>query len=324
MSSIHEIISPVSNYLELFEKRLTEYLTAENDLIYRLTRHLFSRSGKRMRPVTLFLSACAAGEDNDDVVIPAIAIELIHTATLLHDDVIDQSYSRRGLETVNSRWGNLVAVLTGDYYFAKAFKVLVADGRQGLLQAVSAATERVSVGELAQVQELNNTSISEDTYIRIITDKTASLFACAGECGAITAGANGKYRKSLARYGENLGIAFQITDDLLDYIGDEEKMGKGVGSDLEEGWFTLPLVYSLYNSSPAVAGEIKGFLDNGFHEDHFDKILDFVHNNGGVDYTREKALMYKEKALSYLDSVEQSEYREALVGLAEFTVSREK
>ena len=293
-------------------------------MIFQLTQHMLTSSGKRMRPATLFLAARASGHDGDNGVPPAIAIELIHTATLLHDDVIDQSRFRRGQETVSYRWGNLAAVLTGDYYFAKAFKILVVENRQDLLQLVSSATEKVSIGELGQVQELNNTAITEKEYLHIINFKTASLFSCAGECGALLAGANGNDQESLIGYGENLGVAFQIADDLLDYIGDEKELGKGVGSDLKEGWFTLPLIHSLKSSSPAVAKEIKNILENGFREEQFAKIRDFVYNSGGIDYARKKAVSYKDKALDYLDKITESEYKNSLIKLAEFTVIRDK
>ncbi|MCP4632852.1 MAG: polyprenyl synthetase family protein [candidate division Zixibacteria bacterium] len=324
MLPIDEITAPIKGDLELFETKLKEFLIAENPLIYQITHHIFSTTGKRLRPATLFLSAGALGYEGEDVVTPAIAIELIHTATLLHDDVIDESHHRRGKETVNHKWTNLAAVLSGDYFFAKAFKLLVRAGRHDLLEAVSLATERVSIGELGQIQELNNTSLSEADYINIITDKTAALFSCAGECGAKLAGANGKESQSIRNFGEELGIAFQIADDLLDYIGDEEKLGKSIGSDLKEGWFTLPLIYSLANSSDAVSREIKSILNNGFREEQFSKICDFVHESGGIDYTRNIAITFQEKALRWLEEIAESEYKNALSKLADYSIAREK
>ncbi|MBD3168575.1 MAG: octaprenyl diphosphate synthase [candidate division Zixibacteria bacterium] len=324
MSSIDEIVAPVADYLDLFEERLGGYLKAENELIYELTKHLLSSRGKRVRPLTLFLAAGAAGHNEEKSLSPAIAIELIHTATLLHDDVIDQSKFRRGIETISYRWGNLTAVLTGDYYFAKAFKILVNENSPGLLKAVSAATEQVSIGELGQIQELNNTSLSEENYVNIISNKTAALFSCAGECGAIIAGANGTKKTRLIDYGKFLGVAFQIADDLLDFVGDEKKLGKGVGNDLKEGWFTLPLIYSLKNGSPAGASEIIKILENGFREEQFLKVLEFIEDTGGIDYARGKASLYRDKALESLKSIDDSDYKRALIKLAEFTVAREK
>jgi len=324
MISIEEITNPISVILDAYEKRLSAFLEAENDLIYQATSHLLSSTGKRLRPATLFLSSAAFGCQDDKMVAPAIALEMIHNATLLHDDVIDQSRYRRGKETVNYHWSNLVAVLMGDYFFAKAFKILVYAGRQDLLDAVSSATERVSIGELGQVQELHNMSLTEEAYLSIISNKTASLFSCAGQCGAMIAGTNGENRKSLYNYGENLGIAFQIADDLLDFVGDERKLGKGVGSDLKEGWFTLPLIYSLGNSSPDAAKTIKEILANGFHEEQFPLVRDFVHESGGIEYSKQRATAYRDRALESLTKIEDSIYKSALIKLAEFTVLRER
>jgi octaprenyl-diphosphate synthase len=324
MSPIEEITNPILSHLELFESKLAEYLKGENPLIYEVTQHLLSSTGKRLRPATLILSAAALGHEGDEVIAPSIALELIHTATLLHDDVIDESDSRRGKETVNHRWNNLVAVLSGDYFFAKAFKILVKSNRADLLDLVSDATERVSVGELGQIQELDNTSITETMYLDIISDKTASLFSCAGKCGAMLSRANGNMSSCLYDYGESLGVAFQIADDLLDYVGDEKKLGKGIGSDLKEGWFTLPLIYSLKNSSPAVAKEIKSILENGFREEQFDKIRDFVNDSGGMHYSRQRAAFYCDQALKAIKGIEESDAKRSLTKLAEFAVSREQ
>ncbi len=324
MDPIAKITAPVSDFMELYERKLKEYLIAENALIYQITKHILSATGKRLRPTIVFLSASTLGYADENVTVPAIALELIHNATLLHDDVIDEAKYRRGIEAVNYRWDNLVSVLMGDYFFAKAFKILVNNGRQDLLKAVSSATERVSVGELTQVQQINNLSITEDIYLSIISDKTASLFSCAGESGAILADAGEQIRESFRGYGENLGIAFQIADDLLDYIGDEKKTGKGIASDLKEGWFTLPLIHSLKNSSQATSKEIKAILENGFREDKFELIKDFVLENGGVDYSLKKASLFRDRALDYLDKIDDSLYKEALIDLAEFTVKRER
>ncbi len=324
MSPIEKISDPVADYLDYYRLKMREYLAEETNLISAVTQHIFSSTGKMIRPITLFLSASALGCSDKNMVEPAIALELIHTATLMHDDVIDQSNFRRGIETVNYQWSNLVAVLMGDYFFAKALRILVNTKQQSLLEAVSTATERVSVGELAQVQELNNTSLTEQEYMAIISDKTASLFSCAGQCGGIVAGTNGEILMSLYEYGENLGIAFQITDDLLDFVGEEEKLGKGTGNDLKEGWFTLPLLYSLNNCTPAAGKEIRDILNNGFREEQFDKILLFVNESGGIEYSRKRAENFRNKALDALEGIEDSIFKDALINLTDFTVTREK
>ena len=323
--SLDHILSIIKSDLEEVEHRLEEYLSSDSSLIYQVSQYLLERKGKRMRPALVFLSF---GEDDSSqknkVLDAAVAIELIHTATLLHDDVIDQSSTRRGKASVNYRWSNLVSVLMGDYLLAKAFRILVNVRIPSLLEAISRATERVSLGELLQIQERGNYNLSEDLYLKIISNKTASLFSVACKSGAVIRDADVKTQNIYQQFGEKFGISFQIIDDLLDLVGDREKTGKELGNDLQEGKFTLPLIYALANSGDGTREKIVRVLKEGYKPEHFPEILSFVQREGGVEYSRKRAWDFGDEAVKIISELDGSEYKEALQELVDFVLTREK
>lgn len=311
----------ISRELETFESEYREVLESDSIIIRQITEHLRGASGKRLRPALIYLTA---GNALDKALYPALAIELIHTATLLHDDVIDESRIRRGIETVNHKWNNLISVLMGDYFFAKAFGLLVKADLPPLMDTFSVATERVSVGELNQVFYTGNFDITEETYIQIIADKTASLFSCSAEAGAICSGYDLKTCNTLREYGENLGLAFQITDDLLDLIGESTKTGKNLGSDIREGWVTLPLIHALKNENGDSKGLFRRILGGDVAPSDLDKVVNFVRRNGGIEYAEQKARGFVEKAVALLGGLDGLPSRGALEGLARMAASRDK
>jgi octaprenyl-diphosphate synthase len=293
-------------------------------MVYEITRHLLQKRGKRLRPVAVFLTARACGDWDFSGLDAAIAIELIHTATLLHDDVIDESELRRGQYSVNHKWNNTISVLMGDYLFAKAFKTLVQMKSAAMYSAISQATEKVSVGQLDEIREMRNFDLSEQSYFHIITNKTASLFAAACQAGGLCA-VNGKeIEQDLRKFGEALGIAFQITDDLLDYVGSTQKVGKEVGKDLLEGKVTLPLIAALRQSQEPDRAELFDFLKNGFSKEGFPRVLEFVQKWRGVEYSRNKAIDFGQRAWSFLKELSDSPYKDSLKELVEFAVDRDK
>lgn len=317
------IIAPVRDDLAHFEQQMRSTLQVDSPLILTISEHLMQRRGKRVRPALVFLSARANGPLPDRAIEAGMAIELIHTATLLHDDVVDESPTRRGQESVNSKWNNLVSVLMGDYLFSKAFHLLVQIGSDELMRAVSAATEQVSLGELVEIQESHNFSIDEAGYLGIIHAKTASLFAAACEAGAILSGCRDDMRLRLRAYGNELGTAFQISDDLLDLVGSQEKTGKTAGNDIKEGRVTLPIIHALKSASDARRGEILKLLENGSATAHFDTIREFVVEMGGVEYAQNRAQAIQEQARGHLVDLPDSDYKSALMELAHFVVRRE-
>ena len=321
---LDQILAPIKEDLLDFDRKVRDYVHSDSPLIYQIASHILKKKGKRLRPSLVYLSAGACGQKDKRLTQAALAIELIHTATLLHDDVVDGSPTRRGQPTVNARWNNLVSVLMGDYLIAKAFKIMMETKSQPLLTAMSVATERVSVGELLQVQESFNYDLDEKSYLNIIREKTASLFSVACESGTILSSSEDGSREKFKTYGENFGIAFQIRDDLLDLVGQAEKTGKEPGNDLKEGKITLPLIYSLKKTSAVKRKEMVKILDDGFDQDGFNKVLLFVKEEKGVEYARFKAEQYGDKALHNLSHFDGSKYKKALADLVRFAVKREK
>jgi octaprenyl-diphosphate synthase len=320
---LQKLIKPVQPDLDAFKERLGSILRTDSALINAIARHVFAAKGKKIRPAILFLISRSAGLYNKKLIDAALAIELIHTATLLHDDVIDESSLRRGQETVNYRWNNLVAVLMGDFFFSKAFRIMVGTGSYKLMERISQTTERVSYGELRQVEETANFDLNEKEYLKIISDKTASLFAVSCEAGPILRKAPTAEQIRFRDFGESIGTAFQITDDLLDYVGDGAKTGKEPGADLTQGKVTLPLIYSLNKSSRKTRNEIVNMLSNGIEKDGIGRIVDFVSETGGIDYAYSKAEQFAEKAARLCDKFKNNVYNRSLRGVLEFAVSRE-
>lgn len=324
------IFSPIQKYLSLFEEELKKSLDSDSPLISQVASHLLRPKGKRIRPALVFLSFGLCGDSspnlkaNSRAMNVALSIELIHNATLLHDDVIDQSRIRRGQVSVNHKWSNLAAVLMGDFLLANAFRLLVETDLASLLSSISKATKQVSIGEMNQIQESHNLELDEKTYLQIIAEKTASLFAASCESGAIAAEVDRKNRERLKNYGLNLGLAFQITDDLLDWIGETEKTGKGLGTDLKEGKITLPLIHTLREAGKNSRKKILDLLENDFNRRDFNQILSIIKGNGGVEYSRQRAKSFGEKALSQLSDLEDSECKKALENLVSFVIKRDK
>jgi octaprenyl-diphosphate synthase len=327
---LDSIFSPIQESLSLFEEELKKSLDSDSPLISQVASHLLRPKGKRIRPALVFLSFGLCGDStpslkaNSRAMNVALSIELIHNATLLHDDVIDQSRIRRGQVSVNHKWSNLAAVLMGDFLLANAFRLLVETDSASLLSSISKATKQVSIGEMNQIQESHNLELDEKTYLQIIAEKTASLFAASCESGAIAAGVDRKSRERLKNYGLNLGLAFQITDDLLDWIGETEKTGKGLGNDLKEGKITLPLIHTLREAGKNTRKKILDLLENDFNRRDFNQILSVIKGNGGVEYSCQKAKSFGEKALSQLSDLKDSEYKKALENLAGFVIKRDK
>jgi octaprenyl-diphosphate synthase len=319
---IDSIFLPVTDKINRYEELLKQALSTSSPFIFDITKHLFSRTGKRLRPGLLFLSA--GHLDSPSVIYAAVAIEFIHVATLLHDDVIDQSDTRRGIESVNHRWNNLASVLMGDYLFAKSFGLLVQSKSQKLLDIFSQATERVATGELNQVYFTGNFDLAEDDYLSVISDKTASLLGCAAEAGMICREEDSRRLQAMRQFGENLGMAFQITDDLLDLIGEPSKTGKQLGSDIREGWMTLPLIYAFQNGGRAHKNRIVKFYEHPFAPEEFRSVVELVRDSGGIEYADRKARTYSERAKQAVADIPGLDYRDCLIELADFAVYRDK
>ncbi len=319
---LEELIRPVQGELDQFDRKLHAFLKGDSPLISSIAKHLLKSRGKRIRPAILFLTSRAGKYHSDHTVDVSLSIELIHTATLLHDDVVDDSDMRRGTETVNFKWTNLISVLMGDYLFAKAFRLMSSVGSTQLMDAISQATERVSVGELRQIEETSNYDLSEEEYIKIIADKTAALFAVACEVGPILASQSNEVRQRFATFGEKIGVAFQIADDLLDFVGDALVTGKEPGNDILTGKVTLPLIYSLRTADKARANSMMEILNNGVNKTGFLKILKYVTETGGIEYAYQRAAEIAREGLEAVKDLDDTEYFKSLKGMVQFSTTR--
>lgn len=320
---LKELLKPVEKDLGHFDSITDNILQTESRLISGVVKHLLQKKGKRIRPAISFLIGRTAGLDHPKMVQAALAIELIHTATLLHDDVVDESDIRRGQPTVNYKWNNLVSVLMGDFFFAKAFRLLVDTESTEMVSRVSLATEKVSYGELRQIEESFNWELEEDEYYNIIRDKTAALFSVSSASCAILKNEQTSRLERFSMFGESVGKAFQIADDILDLVGDCTKTGKGIGLDLLQGKVTLPLIYSLREGPKEESEKIMASLNNGLNERSLNKIIKFVSDQGGIQYARRKAAHFGEHALEFISEFPKSAYRESLEHLIQFSINRD-
>ncbi len=300
---------------------IIEQLHSRVALVENIGHYIVGAGGKRLRPLMVLLMARSLGYAGNSHINMAAIVEFIHTATLLHDDVVDMSALRRGRATVNAQWGNAPSVLVGDFLYSRAFQMLVELGDMRIMAVMANTTNTVAEGEVLQLVSAGDASTNEDRYRRVIACKTAQLFEAAAECGALISGASEEICAELARYGHHIGMAFQLIDDMLDYSGDSEELGKNIGDDLAEGKPTLPLIYTLLHSEPEDAALVRYAINEKTAQD-LPRIIEIVQTNGALQYTEQAALREVEAALACLDDLPPSRYRDELVALAHFSVKR--
>lgn len=296
-------------------------LSSDVILINQIGHYIIGNGGKRLRPMLLLLAAKALGEAQDNHLILAAVIEFIHTATLLHDDVVDESLLRRGNESANAVWGNAASVLVGDYLYSSAFEMMVRTNNMRVMEILSKTTTAIAEGEVLQLLNCNNPETSEAQYLEVISRKTAILFSAATRLAAVLSNADAETEESLAAYGQHLGIAFQLIDDALDYKATQEELGKNLGDDLAEGKPTLPLIYAIQQSEPEAAGVVINAIKNG-RRDAFNEVYQIVKNTNAITYTEQRAEEEAQKAIAALASLPESAYKQALAALARFAVQR--
>jgi octaprenyl-diphosphate synthase len=319
--NLQEIRELVREEMLSVNSLITTHLHPDIELINQLSHYLINNGGKRVRPLLVLLSAKAFAYTGIHHVRLAAIIEFIHTATLLHDDVVDESLLRRGHETANAIWGNPSSVLVGDYLFSKAFQMMIEVNSLRVMAILANASNTIAAGEVRQLLNCKNPDTTEDDYYQVITDKTAKLFSAATELGALISQQSEKMIQACADYGLYLGIAFQLTDDILDYTGDPDKMGKNIGDDLAEGKPTLPLIYALKKTSPEIRRDIRQIITEGNLE-QLSLIQRTIQGTGAIQYTYEQAKHYVDKAITCLSGLEPSAYKNALIALAEFSIAR--
>lgn len=323
MLDLNKIRIPIANELDAFEDKFKTSMQSKVPLLDRVTHYIYKRKGKQMRPMFVFFSANLCGGITESTYRGAALVELLHTATLVHDDVVDDAYERRGFLSINAVWKNKIAVLVGDFLLAKGLLLSVEHNELKILKIVSDAVQQMSEGELLQIEKVRRLDIVEDVYYEIIRQKTASLIASCCASGASSAGASDDIVEKMRLFGEYIGMAFQIKDDLLDF--GYEDIGKPRGIDIKEKKITLPLIYSLNNSTKAVKSKIIKLVK--YHNDEPEKveeIINFVRSTGGLDYAEKMMFEFQQKAFDILNTFPNNDTKKSLEDLVKFTTERRK
>jgi len=323
MPGINQIKKPIAADIEVFEEKFKASMHSDAPLLDRITHYIVKRKGKQIRPMFVFFAAKLCGGIIESTHRGAALVELLHTATLVHDDVVDNAYERRGFFSINALWKNKIAVLVGDYLLAKGLLLSVNNNEFRLLQIVSEAVKQMSEGELLQIEKVRRMDIGEELYFDVIRQKTASLIASCCACGAASAGADEETVEKMRLFGEKVGIAFQIKDDTFDFGTDD--VGKPLGIDIKEKKVTLPLIYALNRADKAEKKKMINLVKN--HNDEpakIQQIIDFVNSKDGVHYANQKMTEYQQEAFDILYTFEESDARTGLEQLVRYTTERKK
>jgi octaprenyl-diphosphate synthase len=318
---LDNIKAPIAREMDEFELKFRASMKTKVLLLDKIMSYIVKRKGKQMRPMFVFLSAGTCGSINESTHRGAALIELLHTATLVHDDVVDEANYRRGFFSVNALWKNKIAVLVGDFLLSRGLLLSVENKDFNLLHLVSDAVREMSEGELLQIEKSRRLDITEDIYYEIIRQKTASLIASCCAVGASSSGASEEVVKKMRLFGEKIGMAFQIKDDLFDY--GEEEIGKPVGIDIKEKKMTLPLIYALSKSSWTDKRHIIGIVKNESNKPRKVKeVIEYVKKSGGIEYAKQAMNAYHRDALALLNDVQDSDYKRSLIQLVQYTIDR--
>lgn len=319
---IQSIYSLIQDDMTAVDQLIQQRLQSEVVLINQLGFYIINSGGKRLRPALAILCAKASGYQGSAHINLATIIEFIHTATLLHDDVVDNSDMRRGKETANTLWGNEASVLVGDFLYTRSFEMMVEMNSMRLMQILSHTTNVIAEGEVLQLLNCHDADTSEDRYLEVIHHKTAKLFEAAGQLGAVISGASDETEHAMAKYAMHLGSAFQLVDDLLDYSDSSETIGKNIGDDLAEGKPTLPLIYAMKQGNANQTKIIREAIEQG-QRDRIEEIIEIINVTGAITYTAEMAQKEVQQAREALSFVADSKYKQALESLADYAVTRQ-
>ncbi|GMU85421.1 MAG: polyprenyl synthetase [Ignavibacteriales bacterium] len=321
-SKLSEISRPITAELDAFQDLFKKSMRSKTPLVDLVARYVLKQKGKKIRPLLVMLAAKTQAEVNERSYRGAILVELLHTATLVHDDVVDNADQRRGFPSINAVWKNKVAVLMGDYLLSKGLMIAVENKDFDFLEVMTNTVRRMSEGELLQIQKTRKLDIDEETYYKVISDKTASLLETCCEIGAMSAGASSEERLAMKKFGEYLGISFQIRDDILDYDGTSKVFGKPIGGDIKEKKITLPLIYALRSVSKSKASDIRKLIKKEGKKDSVRKVIDFVHEQKGIEYAEQQAEIFAGKAKDCLKIFQDTPAKASLTALVNFVVQR--
>jgi len=321
--TVKQILEPIGEEMSEFEGRFTESMKSKVPMLNKITHYIIRRKGKQMRPMFIFLTAKMLGDVDEKSYDAATLVELLHTATLVHDDVVDDANERRGFFSVNALWKNKIAVLVGDFMLSKVLLLSIENENTKMLAVVARAVREMSEGELLQIEKARKLDITEEIYFEVIRKKTASLIATCCELGAISV-ERFDVSETMREFGETIGIAFQLKDDIFDY-GEPGNIGKPTGLDIRERKMTLPLIHVLNNSPLEIKKELINIVKN--HNEDPKKVkraIELVIENGGIEYTHRKMEEYKQKSLELISRIPESSSKKALIGLIEYTINRKK
>ncbi len=319
--SLDQVRDLTAEAMQAVDQLIHERLRSDVLLINQLGQYIVNSGGKRLRPLLVLLAANACGYSGRYHLNLAAIVEFIHTATLLHDDVVDASELRRGHETANALWGNEASVLVGDFLYSRAFEMMVEVGNMRIMEIMAQTTNTIAEGEVMQLLNCHDPDTSELQYMEVIRCKTAKLFEAAARIGAVLGGQPPAIEEAIAAYGMHLGTAFQLIDDVLDYSADATEIGKNIGDDLAEGKPTLPLIYVLRKGTPEQVAVVREAIEHGGRDD-IEAVQKAIESVGGIAYTAQSARSAAEQAMQSLQSLPASPYKDALYALAEFSVSR--
>lgn len=318
------ISKPIDAELEGFAKHFKVAIKSQVGLVDLVSSYILKQKGKKIRPLLVLLSAKAAGGINQRTFRGASLVELLHTATLVHDDVVDNADKRRGFPSINAVWKNKIAVLMGDFLLARGLMIAVEGKDYDFLENITKTVKRMSEGELLQIQKTRKLDIDEETYYRVISDKTASLFQTCCAIGAFSSSDDAQVHQAFITYGEKLGMAFQIKDDILDYEGSFQLFGKTIGTDIKDKKITLPLIYAFSNSTSDEIKLMKKNIGNSKNKNAISDVIEFVRKKGGIEYAKQTAARFASEAKDALGSIPHSDSKQALIDLLEFVIAREK
>lgn len=321
-SQLSEISQPIKSELDRFHDLFKEAMKSKVGLVDLVANYILRQKGKKIRPLLVLLSAKVSGGINERAYRGAVLVELLHTATLVHDDVVDNANKRRGLWSINAVFKNKIAVLMGDYLLSRGLMLAVEGGDYDFLGVVTEAVKRMSEGELLQIQKTRKLDIDEATYFKVISDKTASLLETCCQIGSMSASDSEEYHLAMKNFGSSIGIAFQIRDDILDFEGSSSLIGKPIGGDIREKKITLPLIYAMNQVSKSESAEIKKYIKDGGTKGKIKEIIEFVRKNKGIEYAMDTSHRYSDKAKESLKIFPQSPARIALEALVDFIIDR--
>ena len=323
MQKVEDIMAPIQLELTAFEAYFKDSMKSDVALLDKVTQYVVKRKGKQMRPMFVFLTAKMLGEINQVTYDATTLVELLHTATLVHDDVVDDANERRGFFSVNALWKNKIAVLVGDYMLSRILLLSIEKENLELLEVVARAVREMSEGELLQIEKARDLNIDEEIYFEVIRKKTASLISTCCEAGAISVHAN-EHKEKMRKFGELIGLAFQIKDDIFDY-GSGDHIGKPTGIDIREQKMTLPLIYVMNHSSPEIRKELLYIMKNEYDVSaKIKRVIQLVIEYGGIQYATQKMQSIAQEALEILDDFPDNDAKNALIGLVHYTMNREK